>query len=903
MNLTRTLLCLAAALPACVAQAQDFTLANAQVKATLSLKDGHLAGERLEVLPTWALAKGPGTALETDGNILVEVVWNDWQAPGKANNGDVLSRFRAADFKFKSQTQRTEGSDQILSLVFDGPSDLNLEVQYTLGAKANYLRKRLRVFEGVHKQYSSNVDSPTGHLLQALYPVDALLKDTVKVQKAGGFGQPVALEVGGGGAFAGLEWPAADISIAADGGRQRLRAGQDLGEAIDFKGVWGESAVLAVTPDPYVKLWFGRYCDDIRVVKRRPYTLYNSWYDLRSAEYPRVKPHQVMNEENVLRIAKLVRENMVEKHGITMDAFMLDDGWDVYKSPWDLRKAQFPNGLAPIVAELKKTNTRLGLWFGPTGGYSMHDWRTDWWKANGYEVTASNHGSIAGEKYSELFKTRVTDFAKEGVAYYKWDGIQFVDNDPAHGQIGLYSRRRAMKNLMGFATATRKVNPDMFLNITSGTWLSPWWMQTADQIWMDGGDFGAADVPSISTRDSSITYRDMVLFEDFKTKDLWFPVSNLMTHGILKGHIDVEHIGKGEPLTKFADEVGFYLARGVTMYELYIAPDIMNPGEWTVLSDSLKWARANFDLLKDGEMVGGDPGHSEPYAFVHYQGEKGILAARNPDIRDQRISLKLDPAHGLDGKAQELVLERIFPTRWVSPRLYKAGETVDLDLRGYEAAIYELKPLKGEQQPLLAGVVFEGEGRERLALDVQPGAKVLNPSALKGLKADGKALDAAALGSLKATSAPWVKEASVKGSGAAFEARFTLDASSRQATLGVLLKPTTAVPEAEDAAPAFTLDGQPVKADKVDAKGVWAWYTVAATPGTHVLQVQVAAPKGKTAWQGSAQVWLAGTQAVNGVKLDVKAKAKAEPRPLPSTGRGAGELPRSVKVGETAVQF
>lgn len=904
--------CLLLAAPVLFAQAPpesgSFQLSNGKVKASLALREGHLVSERLETLQDWAKGQGPGALLETDGGFRVDLVWNDWQAPGKANNGDVLCQFTAKDFTFATQTQRKVKDGEELSLIFKGPEHLGLEVSWVLGAQAHYLRRRLRVFEFPHEQYSRKGNSPTGHLLHALYTYDAAVATPAKVQKAGGFGQPVALELQGGGAFAGLEWPSADNAFQG----QRLRCGQEFGEQIGFEGVWGETAVLAVTPNTYVRDWFTRYFDAIRVTPQRPYTLYNSWYDLRHAQYPRVQPHQVMNEENVLRIAKLVRENMVEKNGITMDAFVLDDGWDVYKSDWVLRKEQFPNGLKPVVEELKKSNTRLGIWYGPTGGYSFHGVRADWFRDNGYEVTDSNMLSVVGPKYAALFQKRTTDMAKDGVAYFKWDGIQFVDNNPRNGgPIGLYSRRVAMKNVIGFCDSVRKVNPDMFLNVTSGTWLSPWWMKYADQIWMDGGDFGAAEVPSISTRDSSITYRDMILYDDLHTKDLWFPVSNLMTHGILKGHIDVENIGKGEPLTKFADEVAFYLARGVTMYELYIAPDIMNDGEWKVLSESLKWARANFDTLKRGEMVGGDPGKSEAYGHVHFAKDKGFLALRNPDIKPTTLTVKLDPASGLSPEAKELVLERVYPTRWVAPTTYKAGDELKLPLQGYEAAIYQLRALSDVKEPLLADVVFESrasQGKEQVleVLQVGPGAKVLNPSVLKALQVGGKAFDPAGLGKLLPATEAFVQGAAVQGEGHHATASFTLAPSQRLATFGVLLRPAKVDLGKADPKVTLTVDGQAAKAERVDAKGVWSWYTVSLAPGSHRVDLDLApgaATKDVVAgpWSGSAQFWLTGTQAVPAVTVKLKGKTATEPRPLPPTGRGALELPRTIKLGATSL--
>jgi hypothetical protein len=699
---------------------------------------------------------------------------------------------------------------------------------------------------------------------------------------------------GGGGAFSGLEWPSADNVLSVDSRGTRLRCGQEIGERVDDRGITGEWAALAVTPDERVKHWFSRYLDEIRAAPLRPTTLYNTWYDLRSAEYPRVKPHQVMNEENVLRIARLIRENMVERHGITLDAFVLDDGWDVYESGWKLRPAQFPNGLEPVCKELEKTGTALGIWFGPTGGYSFHGRRADWFRANGYEVTDNNMISLAGRRYSELFRRRVTDLSVAGVKYFKWDGIQFADNNPANGgPVGLYSRRAVMRNLVESCRAVRAVRPDTFLNITSGTWLSPWWLRWANTIWMDGGDFGSAEIPSISTRDSSITYRDVVLYEDFHRKGLWFPTANLMTHGVLKGHIDIEDIGRGEPLGKFADEVVFYLARGVAMHELYIAPDILNEGEWAVLAAGLRWARANFDVLKQGEMVGGDPALGEPYAHVHYSGSRGLLAVRNPAVEAAELVVKLDPADGLDPAARDLVLERIYPTRWAAPRLFAAGDEVRIGLTGYEAAVYELRPVSGLTGPLPADAVFEASGGGDRLLEVgkQPG--VVGPGSFKR---GGREIPSSCWEEMTVPAPPLATNIVVTPGKSGLDVEADLDATARQATLGVLLRPE--LEGAPDPVVKVEFDGKTIEPGRVSEKGKWHWLTVELGPGRHRLRLtmEAAEPSGGT-WTGRAEIWLTGLQEVNGLELEAGGGVSEIERHLPPSGRGRGVLPRVIRLG------
>lgn len=869
------------------AEESVFTLEREKVKATVTVSAGRLSGDRLEMA-----AEGGPVVLATDGGFSAEVVWSGWRAPGKANNADNLCRFGAGDFRFiTGEKERAAGDGEELVLSFAGPEGLRLRVTYALDGKGPYLRRRLTLFD----------DKGRNHFLHALQSLDAALTVPVSVVKEGGFGQPVAVTLDHGGAFVALEWPASENALSDTCGSKRLRAGEIVGETIPKDGIAGASVVYGLTPDARLKLRFMRYIDTIRAGKLRPYTLYNSWYDLRSAEYPKVQPSQVMNEENVSRIVRLLQTNMVEKYGIALDACVLDDGWDVYRSDWVLRSAQFPNGLGPIVEELKKTKTRLGIWFGPAGGYSFRKERVGWMREHGYE-TAGDQMWVGGPKYGALLTKRVTDFTKAGVGYFKWDGFQFLASGPGLGTPpGLYARRAVLSRVAAMSGAVRAIDPDVFLNITSGTWLSPWWLLFADQIWMDGEDYGSADVPSMTTRDSSITYRDLVLEEDFRQKKLWFPVANLMTHGVLKGAIDIGEIGKGEPLSKFADEVVFYLARGVTMYELYISPDVLSEGEWGVLADSLRWARANFGVLSKGEMIGGDPFRKEPYGYAHLDGARGIVAVRNPDVLAKEVGIALDPALGLDPGARDLVLSRIYPTRWISPRLWKAGETATVPFSGYEAAIYEIFPLSDAKEPLLAGVVFEerqAAGRNRVLsiLETAPDARVVNPSLLDSVTANGKKIDPS---TLKVASIPIGEIRRKKERAAGLTLDLSVAPEARTTMLAVLVRPADASEEKADPDVTVALDGAKVTAERVANRGIWAWYTLPVKSGTHSLAVDVTPPKGERAWSGSAEVWLAGAEAVVPVEV-VLASNTALPaaRPLPPTGRGPNEVPRLLKLAE-----
>lgn len=871
--------------------------------ADFTLQEGRIAACEINTLTAHEPPGMPASRLVCDGGFSLDVVWTGWQAPGKADNADNLCRFTDADFRcVRADTIEGIAGPQVTFLL-EGPEGLMVESAYTLPPDGYWLRHTIRVFDPKGR----------GHFLHAVTPFDGVVTvlgdQRASIVKTGGFGQPVALALGREGGFFGLEWPAADNRAELVEGGVRVRCGQEIGEVITPEGVVSEPVVMAATPDARVKHWFGQYLDSVRVAPLRPYTLYNSWYDLRSAEYPRVAPDRVMNEENVLRIARLLRENMVERHGITLDAFVLDDGWDVYESDWVLRPVQFPHGLAPIVDELRLCGTRLGIWYGPTGGYSFRRKRVGWMREHGYE-TVGDQMWVGGPKYSALLQRRTTGMARAGVRYFKWDGFQFLGTGPGLGTPpGLYARRAVLQRVRAMADSVRAVDPDMFLNITSGTWLSPWWLRFADQIWMGGEDYGAADVPSPTTRDASITYRDLVLHEDFRRNDFWFPLANLMTHGVLKGTIDVQDIGQGEPLPKFADEVVFYLARGVTMHELYISPDVLGEGEWRVLADALRWARDRFPLLRSTEMIGGDPNRLEPYGYVHWDGDRGVVAVRNPDVAPRAVTVPLDPAHGLDPAARELVVERVYPTRWIAPALCRAGQSVELPpLLGYEAAVYEVRPARvGE--PLLVDAVFaetarDGAARTLELLEVGPAVGVLNPGDLASLTRDGAPFDPRDLARLPRGCADCFAEGrvSVEDGGGVLAARLNLRPGARETMACVLLQPREPDGTLADLVATIRVDGAEMAPRMVDVPGKWAWLTVPVAAGEHWVEVAFAPGADGAPWAGRAAVWVAGSEAVAPVSVTVTARSAWAPAaPLPSSGRGARELPRCVHVGDAVL--
>lgn len=892
---------------------QVFQLENGLVRCAVVFENNILSLERLGALS--GLNPQPGKSgidMEWDGDFAIDVQWTDWAAPGKVENAAnpvILTRksFRLHDSRF----EKSSGGALEMVLFFRGADEYNsleLLLSYRLSPEAFYVKRRL----GVRDKKGSH------HFLRWFWPRYGIIPGDIAILKSGGFGMPLALLTGDGGAFFGMEYPAAENLLKpAAPGKTEIQTGQEMGVRISGEWLLSDWSVAGLTPDPHVKLWFDKYLDrDIRIAPLKPYLLYNTWYDVRAPEYVD-RPEDVMNEANLLRIINDFKREMTEKRGLKLDVFVLDDGWDVYKSDWELRKKEFPNGLKPVADALKGMGTDLGIWFGPIGGYSHRNWRVDWMTEHGYE-TEGDQLCIAGKNYKNLFRKRNVDFVTlDHVAYFKWDGIQFSCSEPDHGHpVDIYSRRAVMEAVSEMCQAVRTANPRVYLNITSGTWLSPWWLKFADTIWMQGEDYGYANVPSVSLRDSAITYRDLVLYEDFGIHKYWFPLANLMTHGIIKGHLQ-KLGGENEPLDKFTNSVMFYFARGVTMYELYISPNLLSDGEWEALGRSIRWAKDRFEILKQTEMIGGDPGKRDAYGYVHFKGKRGIVAARNPFIEPKTLHLELDPGKGLDPRASSLVLERIYPTRWISPRLYASGAALDLPLDGYEAAVYEIYPLEEAKEPLLAGTVFdvnreEGADYRLRVRRIQPDARLLNPETVAGIivAGDSVPLHRFVLPVSSNTQQP-VSFSALKPAKNGAAISFQLELPAESGEICLLLEPSRDVAEyirleqekekkekkalkKSDLTKLFNinmqLDGKMVLPITEGGEGSWMWLKTALTVGkSHVCSIAVEPVKKRVKWSGSISAYIVyNVRDKDSEVTFTTANPLGERRPFPPTQLPAG---------------
>ena len=320
----------------------------------------------------------------------------------------------------------------------------------------------------------------------------------------------------------------------------------------------------------------------------------------------------------------------------------------------------------------------------------------------------------------------------------------------------------------------------------------------------------------------------------------------------------------------------------------------MSAGEWRAIVQSIRWAKDRFPILRQTEMIGGNPGERKPYGYFHAAGDRAVLAVRNPFILPETLKVKLDPAFGLSEGASSLVLERVYPTRWISPELYSAGGTLEIPLQGYETAVYELYPLKSARWPLVAGAVFSESMTASGAAEIQllratDRISLLNPELAGAMTLDGKPAKPADLARLRGR--PVVLPVSGKLAigneklPAELRGKLYVPPVARNVQLAVLLETLSG-----DTLPAvdFQVDGEELAPQVERQRQRWTWQMIELAPGRHQIRIRIEKSSG---WQGKVSVWGIGLVKGGGKTLRVQpASRKFVRRVLPPRPFESGNL-------------
>ena len=411
--------------------------------------------------------------------------------------------------------------------------------------------------------------------------------------------------------FFGYEQPMAENTVDSD---SHVRCSFPRNAVIKTGETLTQSCVIGVVHDGQLRRDFLAYLERERAHPYRPFLHYNSWYDIAWAD------RKYDETESVDAIRQFGRE-LVEKRGVKMDSFLFDDGWDDNRTLWQFNSG-FPNGFTLLRKAAAEYHAGIGVWLSPFGGYAeARAQRLRYASQFGFETNASGF-SLAGPKYFQRFHDICMEMVeKYGVNQFKFDGLAA---GAKASENGLTRDGDAMMRLI---TDLREANPGIYINETTGTWPSPFWLLSVDSTWRGGGDHWFAGKGSWCQQ--WMTYRDEQTYDNVVQRGPLYPLSSLMLHGIIYA-TNAIHLGTMSD-ADFTAQVREFFGNGTQLQEMYITPRLLNSQNWDDLAEAAKWSRANADVLSDTHWVGGDPDKGEIYGWASWSPRKIILTLRNPD--------------------------------------------------------------------------------------------------------------------------------------------------------------------------------------------------------------------------------------------------------------------------------
>ncbi len=432
--------------------------------------------------------------------------------------------------------------------------------------------------------------------------------------------------------------------------------------------------------------------------KPRSFLHYNNWYS------PEAKAVTV--ETFVNKVYKSLKENL-GKYGVELDAMVPDHGWEnskTFKSILEPKLDEDHDPLTEISEALRKNGTELGIWYAIDGTNQSTEHGLEIGYAPAYvEGFDRSKRWMQGKAYFDILDPKYISDLKKSLRFLLVDvKVNYIKHDFNHNFTSNYmtqrhAREKCLDTTLELLEYELGLNAEVFQNYTNGAWFSPWWLQFADTIWMMSGDSGGSgDWPQLSLREGATTYRDKYFFESFNNPERCIrpvlPIANFMTHGIL--------FSTRKPFTDFKDTlhdwsnyVVMYFARGTMLKELYITPELLDDDHWKVLGMACNWAVRNQDRLVNTVLIGGDASKGEVYGYISWVDGRAILTVRNPDRREQTLTIPFDQTVYYRGEKRTAYSARaVYPFVEQMPWKLVSGNDFLVKVPGDSVIVYELEP-------------------------------------------------------------------------------------------------------------------------------------------------------------------------------------------------------------------
>ncbi len=617
------------------------TLGNEQIAAAWSVRDGHLRDVVVREKSTGASVTldGPFSIALRDGSVL--------QAKDFVVNGAAWVEHFTSDPTAARYSERLPGIAVHYALN-DPAGRFTADWAIVLREGSHYVRQSLTIHASAQAADVSDVQ------LVDLRSSSVALAGVVK-------GSPLV----DGDFFLGFEHPLSQCGVVATRATCDLQRAVPIGagQSVEY------SSVVGFSQPGQMRRAFLVYLERERAHPYRTFLHYNSWFDIGF-----FTPY---TQQDALDRIHEIGDELHKKRGVTLDSFLFDDGWDDHNNLWMIR-ADFKDGFEPLKQAAGEYGTAPGVWLSPWGGYGpAKRERVAAAKQAGYEIVDDGL-ALSGPKYYLRFHEVVTEMVtKYGVNQFKFDGTGNADRVVNGSEFS--SDFDAAIHLIG---DLRKLKPDLFINLTTGTYPSPFWLMYADSIWRGGEDTDFAGVGT--DRERWITYRDADTYEEVVKAGRLYPLNSLMLHGLVYAK-QAPHLS-ADPGGDFANEVHSYFGSGTQLQEMYITPSLLTAADWETLAEAAKWSRANASVLVDTHWVGGDPRWLEIYGWAAWSPAKAILTLRNPSDHAQDFSVDIASAFELPAGATQSYSAR-------SPWAADASQAA-IELRAGEAHSFHLAPFQ-----------------------------------------------------------------------------------------------------------------------------------------------------------------------------------------------------------------
>jgi hypothetical protein len=546
--------------------------------------------------------------------------------------------------------------NKLAFLLRNDAHQMDVEVHYDLNPKEFYIRKYLTI-QSDNDFTVERIDVETiAH--EEIYQIYKSKQITAQgpAQWRPGLGQPLYTKASA--LFMGIEFPAA-YNYVEDGSGY---CGYLWGRALGDKVYQSYASVIGVAEKTdYLQDAFFTYIDEVRIRPLRLQVQYNSWFDYWSG----------VNKENFAKsVAKVNQELVKERNVPPLKAYVIDDGWQDVEADWSEKtwktNQKFDADFSTSFKNVQAVGSNLGLWMSPGCLFGAQK-AAKKYKEQGFEVL-ENWMSMAGPKYMQLLENRILELTKQGVTYFKLDGVfghlnirEFelngnkygipympqlgtaglaandeALNDPKFDELKTYYLVAGTERLMELFQKQHQVNPNVYVVISNGAYLSPWWLMYIDAVWM----INAGDAAGGSNRTEELTYRDGVYFDTWEKEKTQFPIHSVFNH-------EPKKVKTGESAAAFGEYLWMNLSRGTGFIELYVKTEMLSETDWDVLAEGLKWAHKNFPYFKRARMHGQHPKEAQVYGYSAWNRSGGYASFHNPSNEAKQYKIVLDDSFGL----------------------------------------------------------------------------------------------------------------------------------------------------------------------------------------------------------------------------------------------------------------